>query len=110
MSNGRDPGPTWLFVIHVVPSEETESTLVDSSGNCFVDRGTPMDPEIDNSGAVAWVSGLQQNVSRFHIRQLRFSNLRPSSIESAHLENTGVPGQKMIGLRVGKIFTCPHAK
>lgn len=30
----------------------------------------------------------QQNVSLFHNRQLRFSNLRPCSTESAHLEKT----------------------
>lgn len=33
-------------------------------------------------------SGAQQSVSRFHNRQLRFSNLLPSSIVSAHLEKT----------------------
>lgn len=30
----------------------------------------------------------QQSVSRFQMRQLKFSSLRPFSIESAHFENT----------------------
>jgi hypothetical protein len=33
-------------------------------------------------------TGSQQKVSLFHSRQLKFSNLRPSSNEPAHLENT----------------------
>jgi hypothetical protein len=33
-------------------------------------------------------TGSQQKVSLFHNRQLKFSNLRPSSNEPAHLEKT----------------------
>jgi hypothetical protein len=41
-----------------------------------------------DDGAGVAVFDAQQNVSRFHRRQLRFSYRRPCSIASAHLENT----------------------
>jgi len=46
--------------------------------------------ETEMVGVVALASdtGSQQNVSLFHILQLRFSNLRPSSNDAAHLEKT----------------------
>lgn len=69
-------------------SEAIDSTLAESSGKSL-DPGRLLSYSI--SGVVVscgWCS--QQNVSRFHILQLRFSNRRPSSIDSAHLEKTGV--------------------
>ena len=69
-------------------SDAMESTLVDSSGMSFVPgRGLLMSIAgvVVNCGCDS-----QQKVSRFHIRQLRFSNRRPSSMESAHLEKTAM--------------------
>lgn len=67
-------------------SDATESTLADNSG-ISLDFGreltTLMAGVVANCGCAS-----QQKVSRFHNLQLRFSNLRPSSIDSAHLENT----------------------
>ena len=67
--------------------EQRESTLAESSGTSFrpgLDLVMSMAGVFVNCGGVS-----QQRVSRFHIRQLRFSNLRPSSIDSAHFEKTG---------------------
>jgi hypothetical protein len=46
--------------------------------------------EMEMAGVVALASetGSQQNVSLFHSLQLRFSSLRPSSNDPAHLEKT----------------------
>ena len=67
-------------------TEEMESTLADRSG-MSLELG--LGRFISIAGVVA-SSGCdsQQKVSRFHILQLRFSNRRPSSIDSAHLEKT----------------------
>lgn len=67
-------------------SESSDSTLEESAGTSFF-LGLGLESPI--AGVVAsfgWVS--QQSVSRAHIRQLRFSNLRPSSTVSAHFEKT----------------------
>ena len=67
-------------------SESSDSTLEESAGTSFF-LGLVLESPI--AGVVAsfgWVS--QQSVSRAHIRQLRFSNLRPSSTVSAHFEKT----------------------
>lgn len=63
-----------------------ESRLADSGGRSVaLDSGLllAMDMGEDSAFVVS-----QQNVSLFHSRQLRFSNLRPCSTESAHLEKT----------------------
>ena len=69
------------------PSEDVESRLDDSSGT-----GMSLVAAfgIENRGACvdrACDSGLQQKVSRFHRRQLRFSSRLPSSIACDVLEN-----------------------
>ena len=72
--------------INSAPFDCTESTLLDSSGiSRFFGRGLSVSlaGEDGNCGCES-----QQNVSRFHILQLIFSNLRPSSIDSAHFEKT----------------------
>ena len=67
-------------------SDETESTLVDNSGTSLL-RGLDLEKSI--AGVVVNCGcDSQQSVSRFHIRQLKFSSRRPSSIESAHREKT----------------------
>jgi len=67
-------------------SDATESTLADSSG-ISLDFGLELATLI--AGVVASCGcASQQKVSRFHNLQLRFSSLRPSSIDSAHFENT----------------------
>lgn len=53
--------------------------------------------------------GAQQKVSLFHNRQLRFSNLLPSSTEPVHFEKTkdvnhGLIRKSVLGL------TSPHAE
>jgi len=68
-------------------SDDTESTLAESSG-------TSLRPGLDVLMSIAGVVAncgcvSQQRVSRFHIRQLRFSNRLPFSIDSAHFEKTG---------------------
>jgi hypothetical protein len=67
-------------------SDVTESTLAESSG---ISLRSGQDRVMSIAGVVVncgWDS--QQSVSRFQIRQLRFSNRRPFSIDSAHLEKT----------------------
>ena len=56
-----------------------------------------------------WAS--QQNVSRFHRRQLIFSKRLPPSIESAHFENT-FTGQlvRMLPGGASVTLTSPHSK
>lgn len=77
----REDGSNWS-----TSSDEAESTLTDSSGMSAV-RGLELERLI--SGVVVERGcGSQQNVSRFHILQLRFSSRRPSSIDSAHFEKT----------------------
>jgi hypothetical protein len=55
-------------------------------------------------------TGSQQKVSLFHNRQLRFSNLRPSSNDPAHLENTA-QRQSLSRTKFHRsALTCPHAE
>lgn len=66
-------------------SDETESTLTERSGTSeVIEREFLM----RMGGVVACGRESQQRVSRVHILQLRFSNRRPSSMVSAHLEKT----------------------
>jgi hypothetical protein len=72
-------------------SSTSESRLPDRSGTS-VDEYRPSEllEDIEIAGVVAFASetGSQQNVSLFHNLQDRFSNLRPSSNDPAHLEKT----------------------
>ena|SRR2546429_5364272 len=90
-------------------SEAAESTLDDSDGSSF---GLARVGRTSMAGVVARCGcASQQNVSRFHSRQLRFSNLFPSSIDSAHLENTESWSQKArIHACRGEARTHPHSK
>lgn len=70
-------------------SDSLEETLLDNAGTgmCCLARGDKLHlPASGERGC--WVSGEQQNVSRFHNLQLRFSSRLPSSIASEILENT----------------------
>jgi len=70
-------------------SEDTESILWDSSGTSF---RLGLGLTISIAGVVASCGCVsQQSVSRFQMRQLRFSSLRPFSMESAHFEKTDRP-------------------
>lgn len=85
-------------------SDAKESTLAESSG-------TSLRPGLDLAKSIAGVvasSGCvsQQSVSRFHMRQLRFSSLRPFSIESAHFEKTKMGVRK---LRRNAMFKTHHS-
>ena len=65
---------------------ERESTLAERSGtSAFLGFGLVP----SGAGLPPWGSESQQNVSRFHTLQLKFSSRFPSSNDSAHLENTG---------------------
>lgn len=90
-------------------SDETESTLVDSSGTSLL-RGLDLEKSI--AGVVVNCGcDSQQSVSRFHIRQLKFSSRRPSSMESAHREKT--KRRDLVGwlrLHNRATLTSPHAK
>ena len=80
-------GDEWPSSPESESSEDNESTLADSSGTSFrrgLDLAMSIAGVMVNSGCVS-----QQRVSRFHMRQLRFSSLLPFSIDSAHFENTG---------------------
>ena len=68
-------------------SEDRESTLAESSGTSLrpgLNLAMSIAGVVVNCGCVS-----QQRVSRFHMRQLKFSSLRPFSIDSAHFEKTG---------------------
>ena len=82
MSTAPETDSVW-FSSCSSSSEAAESTLADSSG---ISSGSRLDFWILRVGTV-W-SCSQQKVSRFHNLQLRFSNRRPSSSDSAHFENT----------------------
>jgi hypothetical protein len=74
-------------------SSTSESRLPERSGTS-VDEYRPSEllEDIEIAGVVALASetGSQQNVSRFHNLQDRFSSLRPSSNDPTHLEKTVV--------------------
>jgi hypothetical protein len=71
-------------------SSASESRLPDRLGTSAEYRPSELLAEMEMAGVVELASetGSQQKVSLFHSRQLKFSNLRPSSNEPAHLENT----------------------
>jgi hypothetical protein len=71
-------------------SSASESRLLERSGTSAVYRPSELLWEIEIAGVVALASemGSQQKVSIFHTLQLRFSNLRPSSNDPAHIVNT----------------------
>ena len=71
-------------------SEDVESRLDDSSGTGMSVVAAFGLREIDRGEVVqlACDSGSQQKVSRFHNRQLRFSNRLPSSIACDVFENS----------------------
>lgn len=71
-------------------SSAIESKLPLNSGTSFEYCPLELLEDMDMAGVVAFASdvGSQQNVSLFHNLQLKFSNLRPSSKEPAHLEKT----------------------
>lgn len=74
-------------------SSTSESRLPESSGTSDDEyRPSEFLEDIEIAGVVALASetGSQQNVSLFHNLQLRFSNLRPSSNDPAHLEKTAM--------------------
>ena len=89
-------------------SDTAESTLADNSGTSTFGG---LELVISIAGVVAsWGCGSQQSISRFQTRQLRFSNRRPSSIESAHFEKTTVtrPYQYSSGNRRSFGCDCLH--
>ena len=87
MSSGNTWGG-WRASAGSASSEAIESTLADSSGTSL-EPGRAWSYSVMTSGVYCGFDS-QQKVSRFHNLQLRFSNRRPSSIDSAHLEKTGV--------------------
>ncbi len=78
-------------------SSTTESTLPDNWGTSgILCSGISLGSVVAAHRGEVAVAVSQQNVSRFHNRQLRFSNRRPCSTESAHLEKTEQVGLAMI--------------
>jgi hypothetical protein len=87
----RGNGVALAVCIFSVSSDAAESTLEDSEGISF---GLGCRGRTWIAGVVARCGcASQQNVSLFHSLQLRFSNLFPSSMDSAHLEKTGSSSQ-----------------
>lgn len=75
--------------ISMASSSAKESRLPERLGISEVTEGADRLARLEMEGAVALAWGSQQKVSRFHNLQLRFSNRRPCSNDSEHLENTG---------------------
>jgi len=92
-------------------SSASESRLPDRLGTSAEYRPSELLAEMEMAGVVELASeiGSQQKVSLFHNRQLKFSSLRPSSNEPAHLENTA---NVSLFVRHGfqRTLTCPHAE
>lgn len=66
-----------------------ESTLPDSSGRSAPYLPSELRCDIEMAGVVAFASpGAQQKVSLVHSRHDKFSSLRPSSMDPAHLLKT----------------------
>ena len=90
-------------------SDDKESTLAESSGTSLqpgLGRAMSIAGVVENCGVVS-----QQRVSRFHIRQLKFSNLRPFSIDSAHFEKTETSLATHLASSIAMSrHTTPHAK
>ena len=87
--SGADTDELSSLSVAMASSSANESMLPDSSGRSEVYRPSELRCDIEIAGVVAFGSpGAQQNVSLFHSRQLRFSSLRPSSMDPAHLLKT----------------------
>lgn len=99
MSRGADVEEE-LSVSNSRASSSNESRLPDRLGTSVQEyRPSELLEEIEIAGVVALASdtGSQQKVSLFHNLQLRFSNLRPSSNEPAHLEKTTLELVRTLG-------------
>jgi hypothetical protein len=96
----------------IASSSASESRLPDRLGTSAVYPPSELLAEMEMAGVVELASetGSQQKVSLFHNRQLRFSNLRPSSSEPAHLENTANVSLCHGARSKGVQLTCPHAE
>lgn len=90
-------------------SSASESRLPDRLGTSAEYRPSELLAEMEMAGVVELASetGSQQKVSLFHSRQLKFSNLRPSSNEPAHLENTVHMLKRFSTLRVSTLWIRP---
>lgn len=80
----------WSESKSIASSSTNESRLVERPGISVEYRPSELLHEMEIAGVVELASetGSQQNVSRFQSLQLKFSSLRPSSKDPAHLENT----------------------
>jgi hypothetical protein len=114
MSTGAEVEAEVLSVSKSRASSSTsESRLPDRLGTSVEYRPSELLAEMEMAGVVELASetGSQQKVSLFHSRQLKFSNLRPSSNEPAHLEKTAnvrlCHGRNQTGRNS---LTCPHAE
>lgn len=90
MSRGADVEEE-LSVSNSKASSSNESRLPERLGTSVLEyRPSELLDEMEIAGVVALASdtGSQQKVSLFHNLQLKFSSLRPSSNEPAHLEKT----------------------
>lgn len=90
MLRGPDVGEE-LSVSNSTASSSNESRLPERLGTSELEyRPSGLLAAMEIAGVVELASdtGSQQKVSLFHSLQLRFSNLRPSSKDPAHLEKT----------------------
>lgn len=96
----------WSLSNSIASSSTSESILPDRLGTSAVYPPSELLAEMEMAGVVELASetGSQQKVSLFHNRQLRFSNLRPSSSEPAHLENTVHMLKRFSTLRVSTLW------
>ena len=78
------------FSNSIASSSAKESRLVDKLGISVVYCPSELRAEVEIAGVVALAPDAesQQKNSRFHNRQLRLSNLRPSSNDAEHFEKT----------------------
>jgi hypothetical protein len=90
-------------------SSASESRLPDRLGTSAEYRPSELLAEMEMAGVVELASeiGSQQKVSLFHNRQLKFSSLRPSSNEPAHLENTVHMLKRFSTFRVSTLWIRP---
>jgi hypothetical protein len=99
----------WSLSNSIASSSTSESRLPDRLGTSAAYPPSELLAEMEMAGVVELASetGSQQKVSLFHNRQLRFSNLRPSSSEPAHLENTVHMLKRFSTLRVSTLWIRP---
>jgi hypothetical protein len=99
----------WSLSNSIASSSTSESRLPDRLGTSAAYPPSELLAEMEMAGVVELASetGSQQKVSLFHNRQLRFSNLRPSSSEPAHLENTVHMLKRFSTLRVSTLWISP---